>query len=389
MTRPSVPDLRAELLRSMSQDVPAPHAKARVLLALGLAHSAVAVGSVAAAAPAGTATAGSGCATTAVAGGATAAVQAAEAAIPIAAALPGAAAGSAIGGATTMTGAAVAAGKVTAFAYGSVLVKPLLIGALAGAVTVGGGKLSGLGEHNGRRPEPATVAEVEAPPIVAAQAPARPRRNEKPVQAAQEAAQVVPTSPPSLVEAVAEQPAAEEFGIAPPSPWEAFAAQPAAEEFGMAPPSAPESGPSVDRGSKVAEPTLPAPSSGPALASRWSLRPRPGDLGSETRELAAVRALIAAGLSSRARDSLDHYDATFPQGVLRPEAAVLRIELAAATGDLSGARRLARAFESDYPRSSHLHKVRALVEPAPRISPPNADNGPPEPATAPRLVPVP
>ena len=92
-----------------------------------------------------------------------------------------------------------------------------------------------------------------------------------------------------------------------------------------------------------------------------------GDLASESpnaelrvTELQVVDrayALLAAGQSHEALDTLDEYRARFPHGALADEATVLRIEALARMGEETKASNLARAFLNAHPRSPYAARV--------------------------------
>jgi hypothetical protein len=83
------------------------------------------------------------------------------------------------------------------------------------------------------------------------------------------------------------------------------------------------------------------------------------DLHAELVALEAVRAATTAGRPREALRQLDHYDATFPAGKLREEAAVLRIEALAERGDSVAARAAADQFLHDSPNTVYAARVRA------------------------------
>ena len=92
-----------------------------------------------------------------------------------------------------------------------------------------------------------------------------------------------------------------------------------------------------------------------------------GDLGNESpnaelrvTELQVVDrayASLAAGQSHEALATLDEYRARFPHGALADEAAVLRIEALARTGEEAKASNLARAFLSAHPHSPYAARA--------------------------------
>jgi hypothetical protein len=90
----------------------------------------------------------------------------------------------------------------------------------------------------------------------------------------------------------------------------------------------------------------------------------------EIRHLDRARAALRQGAMAQAAQELDRYDADFPQGTLRPEATVVRIEVLVKVGDHRGARALGQAFAAAYPASGHLSKIRSLLAADPRAPSP-------------------
>jgi len=86
----------------------------------------------------------------------------------------------------------------------------------------------------------------------------------------------------------------------------------------------------------------------------------------EIRHLDRARAALRQGAMVQAAQELDKYDADFPQGALRPEATVVRIEVLVKMGDYRSARALGQAFALAYPASGHLSKIRLLLAADPR-----------------------
>jgi TolA-binding protein len=113
-------------------------------------------------------------------------------------------------------------------------------------------------------------------------------------------------------------------------------------------------------------PVAPAPSvtSAPARAATVATAAidtaRPPGRAPLTLELAILdraRAALASGDATRALSALDEHAARFPRGTLSAEAAVLRIEAVARTGDTDTARRLAHAFLADHAASPYAARV--------------------------------
>ena len=87
---------------------------------------------------------------------------------------------------------------------------------------------------------------------------------------------------------------------------------------------------------------------------------RSSDLDAEVAILDEVRAHLRHGAPARATSLLEQYDATFPRGLLQPEAKVLQIEARAAAGDRAAAHDLARSFLARHPNDPHADRIREL-----------------------------
>ena len=88
---------------------------------------------------------------------------------------------------------------------------------------------------------------------------------------------------------------------------------------------------------------------------------RAGDLPGEIALIDAARAAIRAGAPERALVLLRRYGATYSGGTFRPEAAALRIEALAASGQVELARTLARDFVAKHPDSPLSERVARLA----------------------------
>jgi hypothetical protein len=113
-------------------------------------------------------------------------------------------------------------------------------------------------------------------------------------------------------------------------------------------------------------PVAPAPgvTSAPARAATVAIAaidtagpPGRAPLTLELAILDRARAALASGDATRALSALDEHAARFPRGTLSAEAAVLRIEAVARTGDTDTARRLAHAFLADHAASPYAARV--------------------------------
>jgi hypothetical protein len=152
-------------------------------------------------------------------------------------------------------------------------------------------------------------------------------------------------------------------GISGPSP----APHPTAQ---AAPPAAPAAAPPAPAAPAPTETTvsvydLPAapqathtraPSAPPATSAAQD---RSGDgMDAELALLRTARAALHAGDAAGALDAIARYEAEFPKGSLRPEAAALAINAEIAAGRPNDARRRADAFLAQYPDSPLAPRVR-------------------------------
>lgn len=99
----------------------------------------------------------------------------------------------------------------------------------------------------------------------------------------------------------------------------------------------------------------------PALPERATPSKGAPALSDELKELDRARAAVAAGDARGALSELDRYGRDFPNGMLRQEAMVLRIEALHAAGDDATARSLVDRFTAAYPDSAHARRLRSLV----------------------------
>lgn len=76
----------------------------------------------------------------------------------------------------------------------------------------------------------------------------------------------------------------------------------------------------------------------------------------------AARTALAHGEAAKAMVILDGHDRDFPQGLMNPDATVLRIEALARTSDDAHAKELADKFLADFPHSPLAPRVRALLD---------------------------
>jgi predicted Zn-dependent protease len=93
------------------------------------------------------------------------------------------------------------------------------------------------------------------------------------------------------------------------------------------------------------------------------LEPRKLDLlKAESALLTEARARLRAGNPAGAQAALDRLQAQFPKGMLTQEREVLAIEVLDARGNAEGARRRAKAFVKQYPKSPHSAKLTRFLD---------------------------
>jgi hypothetical protein len=110
-----------------------------------------------------------------------------------------------------------------------------------------------------------------------------------------------------------------------------------------------------DRRSFPDPPPMPAASgSAKAVGKRSGL--------DEGQTLDLARAAIAKGDSTKALVILDGHDRDFAQGIMNPDAKVLRIEALARTGEDARAKELAEGFLADFPHSPLAPRTRGLLD---------------------------
>jgi len=237
-----------------------------------------------------------------------------------AAALAGVSLGGAFAGHAAVAGNAVALSKPLTLIS---LAKWLAVGIGAGMATGGVAQIASRAVE----PEPpAFVAPAPvAAPLPAATAPIAPQR----------APEAAPPTPEPTPEASAPSPA--NTGTFPPLP--AAAAE-------RAPTAAPAHTGSASFDAPEAKLSAAAPAS---------------TLGEETQTLDSVRQALAAGQARNALAALDAYRAKWPQGALRAEAALLRVDALLRLGNRPAAEREAEALISASPSSRYATRARALL----------------------------
>jgi hypothetical protein len=120
----------------------------------------------------------------------------------------------------------------------------------------------------------------------------------------------------------------------------------------------------------LAEPASSAPAT--TVVPRRALpaaRSAPNPLAAEVASLEGVRNALAAHDPKAAGQLLDRHEARFREPSLGPEAALLRVEVLVAVGDVQGARRIGSRLLAEQPDSAYGQRVRSLLEEA---SPPSA-----------------
>ena len=208
------------------------------------------------------------------------------------------------------SGAAVGFGAVSAAASAgkaapALAAKWLIVGAIAGAATVGIGE--GARYRHATAPEAVATVDLPAKPNVVA-APARR------VEAAEPSAVAVAPVPPPAARA----------RVAPSDDEEV-----------------------------IDEPVVPT-AAAPSAAS-------PSGIGRELALLDDARSAIVRGDAASALAALARYDREFAAGGMSSEAAALRVEALMLAGRQDEARALGDAFLSRYPRSPLVSRVRKAI----------------------------
>jgi hypothetical protein len=233
-----------------------------------------------------------------------------------AAAALGLAVGAGVAGSTTTTAAAASGGaKLGALGGAAIAVKWVAIGTLGAAIAVGA--------------------------AMYVRAPVAPRQ----------ATEVSPAASAPIPRVV--PPVTRNLATAPEAPSSArkdVRTTPPASASNVAPHA---SGRSVDG---------PASMSAPPILASSATRPTSSALDDELRLLDVARTDLAAGDARGALDALDAHDRTFKSGPLAPEAAVLRIEALAQSGDDDAATARANEFLSAFPDSPQERRVRSILE---------------------------
>jgi hypothetical protein len=99
----------------------------------------------------------------------------------------------------------------------------------------------------------------------------------------------------------------------------------------------------------------------PPPAVKTSATPHATDtLSAEVALLGEAKRALGAGQTAAAFTAIATYDRRFPGGALAQEAAALRIEASARSGDHAMAASLFRSFEARYPASPLRDRLRAL-----------------------------
>lgn len=102
----------------------------------------------------------------------------------------------------------------------------------------------------------------------------------------------------------------------------------------------------------------------PAVASRppaSASDTEPSPLAREVRAIDVARRALSAGDARAALSTLDQHDRDFPNGPMRTEAEVLRVDALVASGDQAAARRLASQLLARDPAGAHARHLRSVV----------------------------
>jgi hypothetical protein len=240
--------------------------------------------------------------------------------------------------ATKTAGLATAGASASAGVLKLAVAKAVLVGALCGVATLGGAHYIQTSSS-----KPDTVAPAGVAPLAEKQ---RPRSS----------GEVAPAGAPDMPPAALDPSEARstQGSAASPAPVSPIVR---AEQERTSDRTAPSPGQlEAPAGESPAppQPAVVAPGASAPLADVASL-------SGEIRIIDAARAWLLAADPRRALRELDRYAIEFPNGKLAEEATVLRIEVLAKLGDMSGAERLADQFVRTHPRSGHLAKIRAIL----------------------------
>ncbi len=110
-------------------------------------------------------------------------------------------------------------------------------------------------------------------------------------------------------------------------------------------------------------PAEPAPGRSPATKSESRADVSNAALRAELKALDGARTTLAGGNAQGALTLLDSYDRSYPRGLLKLEAEVLRIDALARSGQTEAARRRADAFLRQHPKSVLATRVRRYSAP--------------------------
>lgn len=114
-------------------------------------------------------------------------------------------------------------------------------------------------------------------------------------------------------------------------------------------------------------PSSPAPAKRSARAPRSAHElPSPAetatnDVAAEVRLVERARRALASGDLTKANALLDDYERSFPHGSLAQEAAILRIDALALSGDRTATEHAVAAYLAAHPRSPHAARLRAMI----------------------------
>jgi hypothetical protein len=144
------------------------------------------------------------------------------------------------------------------------------------------------------------------------------------------------------------------------------AEMPAPTESAIKAPPAPTATPSTSQGT----PLVAKPATATTGEMESTPRPQPGgdyddSLRAELGILDGARAALEARNPAEARNALDSYAKRFPQGHLKPEAAVLRLAVLVRQGDRVAAKSFGRALLASDSYKTYEPRIRSLLREIP------------------------
>ncbi len=134
-----------------------------------------------------------------------------------------------------------------------------------------------------------------------------------------------------------------------------IASEPPSPQRALSPSAAVKPTPSTS----VVEPWIPSPVAIPSgTVARGATAPRSRAFFDEVEDIEAARSAIARGDDNAALAKLNDYDHAHPNGTLKPESTVLRIQALSNSGNTAEARTLSNEFQSKYPQHPLVQRVR-------------------------------